>query len=513
MSEFKVQPYAKSGPEDKITNPFGLNYVNQEYWGFKNRMLEFIKQKYSREFNDFTESSLVIMILEAAAFLADTLSFKVDQVFNELSISSVTEIENAFKLAKFVGFKPTPPIPAKAMFVGTLNSVLNQDLRIKTPVKLNFEIPGYGGRMIELFHADAHGNPIFGEDIIVPAGSLSITSVVGIEGTSQSYKVESNGELYQIIRIPGNNILLNSINIIVNDTVWEEVDYFTEFGNFYTVENDANYNATIMLGDSIPKGSVINIFYRQGGGNVGNIISGGVENIVRVTVPGYSHAIIVNFKNYTKGEYGYDGDGIEEIRRKLPIYLRTQNRAVTSQDYKAIAELYSSSYHGSVGKAMAALRNHGCAGNIVDLYILANSGNGTLTKPDANLIEKLALEIDKKKMLTDYVCVRSGEIVTVDISIEIILSSIQRKNELNIKDKVFRRIQMFFALANWDFGKTLKESEIIKVLNDIKEIENIDVTFTTVKGLESGEGHQNIVDVNFNEIIQLDTLLVNFNYK
>jgi hypothetical protein len=47
----------------------------------KTRLVEFIRQKYSTEFNDFVESSLAIMLIENMAFIADTLSFKMD-LFN-----------------------------------------------------------------------------------------------------------------------------------------------------------------------------------------------------------------------------------------------------------------------------------------------------------------------------------------------------------------------------------------------------------------------------------------------
>lgn len=514
-----IKPYDKSSSNEQVTSPFGISYLNQDYWGFKNRMLEYIQQHKSSEFNDFTESSIVVMLIELWAFLADTLSFKIDQVGNELFADTVTELKNAIRLSKFVGFKPTPPIPAKAMFSGTINNIYSEDLVISTPVKILYNVPGVGPRNMELFPADINNNPIFNEDIIIPAGSLHTTSVVGIEGTTRTTSYTSEGKPYITLKLNGDNILNGSINIVIDNTVWKEVDCFSnEESNLeYIVEYDDKYNATVIFGDNKggkipPKGSIINVSYRQGGGTAGNIVSGSIETTVRIN-GSMPHIVVVTFKNYTRGEGGYNGDKIEDIRRKLPLYLKIQNRCVTADDYKSLAELYSSPYNGSVGKAIATLRNSGCSGNIIDLYILANLGNGILTKPSDALIEKVANEIDKKKMLTDYVCVRSGNIMNVDITIDVIVSSIHKKNEMSIKDKILRRMQRFFSLSNWDFGKSLKESDIIRCLTDVKEVEEANITFTTIESLEKGESSTNVINVNFNSIIMPDNLVIYFNYK
>jgi hypothetical protein len=72
---FDITPYTQS---QIITTPniFNLNYTNQDFWSMKTRLLEFTRQKFDKEFSDFVESSLAIMLIENWAFLADTLSFQ-----------------------------------------------------------------------------------------------------------------------------------------------------------------------------------------------------------------------------------------------------------------------------------------------------------------------------------------------------------------------------------------------------------------------------------------------------
>jgi hypothetical protein len=110
-----VSPY-DIGSTPKQTNIVSLNYTNQDFYSMKSRLVGFIKEKFGNDFNDFVESNLAIMLIENFSFLADTLSFKIDQIANELFIDTVTELDNAFRLAKLTGLRPQPPIGSKALF-------------------------------------------------------------------------------------------------------------------------------------------------------------------------------------------------------------------------------------------------------------------------------------------------------------------------------------------------------------------------------------------------------------
>lgn len=517
---FEVKPFAQS----KISkNPelLSINYVNQDYSSLRTRMLEIIKTNYSKEFNDFNESSLAVMLVELWAYLGDQLSFKIDQIANEVFVDTVTELTNAFRLCRLLGFKPTPALPAKCMFVLSMPSIQNQDLYIETPVKISYP-SAYGANeyRMELFAADANGNPVSGKDICIPAGKMTTNTVVGIEGETHEHDYEGTGEAWQVTIPTGSPVLYRSVKVHVDGQAWQEVDYFTDSNprKEYRVEYTPEYRAMIIFGDNntglIPKkGSAVKISYRVGGGTAGNIVTGAVDQRIYAHIPSIGHMITLNVKNYTRGEGGYDGDTIEDIRRKLPLYLKTQDRCVTGEDYKAIADNFVTPYNGSIGKSNAVLRNHGCAGNIIDIYVLARDGYTGLLRANDNLKTEFAQELIKKKMFTDTVCIKDGDVVVVDINIDIILDRTHRRLEHAIRERVERRVWTYFALENWEFGQSLKESEIIKVLSEIPELKHIDATFMTENSIETGRGTTNLVTVKYNEIIRPDNINVNFSYK
>ncbi len=515
----EVTPFDQSGniKEPPVIN---LNYTNQDFASLKTRLVDFINERFGPEgtvlpntFNDLVESSIAIMLIENWAFMADTLSFKMDQIVNELFIDTVTEVENAFRLSKLVGFVPQPPISSRSFWTASISNSLATDLIIPTPIPINLVSDGEP-ITIELFPSDSDNNPLLDEDIIVPAGATTIQSVIGLEGlTIDREAFAGTGDVAQSFQLGVSPVIFDSVRVEVDGVLWDQVDFFTDSQprREYRLEFDSVYNGFIIFGNNraglIPSGgSQITVTYRVGGGQRGNIVTGFVETQRQQTVPGLGFSVPVNFRNFTKGEFGFDGDTINDIRRKLPLFLRTQDRAVTGDDYKTLTDQFATPFHGQIGKSTAVLRNHGCAGNIVDLYVLALADLDDLAEAGNELKVALVEELNVKKMITDFICVRDGSVVSVDVQVDVSLDKLFRKFELELREKISQRLTTFFSLNNWDYGKTLKEADLIKQLSDITEIDTFSVTFTTDDPANSGT----IVTTKFFEIIRPDQTTLSF---
>lgn len=511
---FDVTPYDEAQIV-KTPNLVSLNYTNQDFWSMKTRLIDYIKQKFADNFNDFVESDLAMMLIENWAFIADTLSFKMDQIANEIFIDTVSEVDNAFRLAMLVGFKPQPPIAARSLWSATITNVLTTDLIIDTPQVFDIST-AQGPKTIELFPVDSQDNPIFNQSIIISAGNYINSSIIGLEGRTINIQAPGTGQINQNIILSEFPVIWNSIRMNVDGLEWTQVDYFTDSQprREFRVEYDPDYRAYVMFGNNqaglIPSlGSLIDITYRTGGGPAGNIITNAIEIQRNFTVPGFDFRLPVSFTNYTRGEYGYVGDAIADIKRKLPPWLRSQNRVVTGDDYEIFTNQFSTEYHGQIGKSNAILRQYGCAANIVDLYVLALDGTDGLAEASSNLKVDLAEAIENVKMITDHICIKDGRIIEVAVSIDLTLNKFYRKFEDEIREKVIQRNTSFFAINNWDYGKTLKTVDLVKELSDIKEISSIDIYFQTESESNSGE----IVTTRFYEIIRPFSVEINFVYE
>jgi hypothetical protein len=508
---FGIDPLDQS-VETKVPKLSNLTYTHQDFESMKSRVVKFILERFPDDFTDFVESSLAIMEMEIFAFLADGLSFKIDQIANEIYINTVTEVENIFRIAKVVGFQPLMPLPATASFSGTVNAVQPVDILIPPGIYTDISINGQNVPY-EIFAADASNNPLFDEDIVISAGSLINTSLIGIQGKTLSDVFTGTGFSNQTYTLDVFPVLYDSIRVNVDGVRWTQVEYFTDSNprKEFRIEFDSTYTCFIIFGNNragiMPaQGSQIDVTYRVGGGTIGNIITGFVQIQRQYDVQDLGYSVPVSFRNYTAGANGYDGDRLEDVRAKLPAYIKTQNRAVTGEDYKTLADQFATPYHGQIGKATAVLRNYGCAGNVVDMYVLAKDNIDGLTSASNDLKYALQQEIESKKMITDFVCIRDGVVVFVDITIDVTVDKSMRKNKEELDVRIKKRLANFFALINWDYGVTLKETDLVKVLSDIKEIESFDATFVT----DDADNGGSIVLAKFYEIVRPDAITTNY---
>jgi hypothetical protein len=508
-----LQPLATSQQASPAVLP-SLNYTNQDFSSLKTRITLFIEQRFPNDFSDFVESDLGIFLLEMWAFIADTLSFKMDQIANEIFIDTVTQIDNAFRLAQLVGFQPTPPIAASALFSATVNNVLQTDLII--PGALSVSVPTGGSTLTyELFPADALNNPQLDGDIVIPAGSYVNTSIIGLEGRTVVDIFTSTGLPNQILTLGSSPVLYDTIRVDVDGSRWTEVSYFTSSQprKEYRVEFNSTWQAYVIFGSSaagyIPSiGSQIQVTYRVGGGENGNVVSNSINYQAGFLVPGFNVTVPVTFVNYTKGQFGYNGDTIDDIRMELPAYNATQNRAVTGSDYETLAELYTSTSNGQIGKAVAVLRNYGCAANIVDLYVLAKNGANGLQTANDQLKTELFDYFEPLKMFTDYLCIRDGEVLLVDVSIDLTISNFYQKFSDEIQAQATQAVNIFFNVNNWDYGESLQDTDIVKILANITEVETITVSFTTN---EPGQS-DTLVTPTYYQVIRPDSINIVLNF-
>ena len=511
---FDLKPY-KVGANNTKPQIFSLNYTNQDFWSMKSRLVSYIKDKFGNEFNDFVESSLGMMLIENWAFIADTLSFKTDQIANEVFIDTVTELENALRLARLVGFEPQPPIAGKSLWSARVQTTYNVDLMIPTPYPIDI-LNNNVSTTIELFASDPLNRPIYDDNIYITAGSLINSNIVGIEGRTYNDVFNAVGGTDQAYLLSYNPVLLDSIRVSVDGVRWDQVKYFTESAPLreYRVEYNSDYSVYIIFGNNRagyipPTGSTVQVIYRVGGGASGNIVSNFINAQALVAVPGQNYNAVINLTNYTRGEYGYAGDTIDDIRYKLPIYNQTQNRCVSGSDYKNYANLFTTPYNGVMGKANAVLRHSGCSANIIEMYVLAKVNNLDVQKSSSQFKYEFTEYMNNNKMMTDYLVVLDGEIILTNISINVFLDKYYKKFEDNIKSNIMLRVENFFSLNNWDYEQNLKDIDVMKALSDIQEPSRYDIHFSTSDPDNSGK----TVRARYFEIIRPENIAISFTYE
>ena len=118
----------------------------------------------------------------------------------------------------------------------------------------------------------------------------------------------------------------------------------------FVVEIEHDGTATIRFGDDYhgkrpDSGTEFSADYRIGNGSVGNI---GLESIAHIVS---NDARLLRVSNPVPAQGGVDPETAEQIKRDVPEAFRTQERAVTPEDYAEVSE-----DHNSVQRAAATFR-------------------------------------------------------------------------------------------------------------------------------------------------------------
>jgi hypothetical protein len=515
LCPFEVVPYKITSNPNRPT-PVSLNYTNQDFWSLKNRLVQYCRDNFGDKFTDFIESDLAIMLIENWAFIGDTLSFKIDQVANEVFINTVSQLDSAFRLANLVGFKPTPPIAAVSLWAARLNTPQDINLIIPTPIDValtNNNVP----LTIELFSADQYNRPVYDEPIVIQAGDILNTNIVGLEGLTYTQTFQGTGTINQTLNLQFSPVLLDSIRVFVSGQRWKQVEYFTASAPLqeYRIEYDSSYQVFVIFGNNRagllpPLGSTISVVYRVGGGPVGNIVSNYASADILIPLEGRGYSVPVNFTNYTKGQFGYAGDTIEDIRRELPAYTNAQNRAVTGDDYMNLVDNFVTPYNGQTGKGIATLRHSGCSANLIVIYVLVRAGTDGLSLPSSQFKLLLKEYLDTKKMMTDVLSIQDGVIVYINLFLDVYLTPQFQPFQEDISTEILRYLGIFFNIQNWDYGQALRVIDVLKALSSVTAPYRYNIQFTT-----ADQVLQNVQEIQplFNEIIRPNNIELNFIYE
>ena len=83
-----------------------VQYLNRDFDGFKQKLLEFAQTYYPNTYNDFSETSAGLMLVEMAAYVGDVLSFYTDNQIQENFLQFAKQRKNLLSLAYTHGYFP-----------------------------------------------------------------------------------------------------------------------------------------------------------------------------------------------------------------------------------------------------------------------------------------------------------------------------------------------------------------------------------------------------------------------
>ena len=505
-------------PDDR--KPDLIDYNLNGFNDYRAALQNYLRAVYPLDYNNFAASDLGQMLLEMFAYMATTLTLRADMTANEMYIDTVKDRGNLGRLLELIGVSMKGPTASKATGRLTLPITYAEI----DPVK-EYVIITENNRRLQIVNQRS-GTPltysimrqqddgtlnVFSKDVVIPktdfigdATSMAYApNLMLLEGIIQSqtgtFGQEANR---QTIGITNGPVIEGSIGVSSTE---DGGTYYNEISNLYVASGgntpvfEKKYNqdmtATLFFGDGVrgrmpSPGANYVVTYRTGGGVNGDIARGSLKSPVTV-LNGVAN-ITAEVENTTKGSGGTAAETVAHAKRYAPYFFRTQYRAVTGEDYNALANSFVG-VAGKTAKAMASVRKNGAAANVIDLFVLAKASETQLERASVAYKKELLDYFQDYKMLTDDIVVSDGVIRTLDLVATVFIDSSNRRNADNIKQKAANELLRYFNVDNMEFGQVLSLADLNNFMLQVPE-----VRFFKINNIDSD------IYLNFNEIIQLN---------
>lgn len=310
-----------------------ISYIGRSYNTIKSNFRNKLPSKLP-ELTDYSQSNLLMIILDQVAGLIEVLNFYVDNAARELYVNSARRFSSLLRLANNFNYSGKARISSKADVEITLEN--SEGDLVNAPEDI--PIPKYS-----LFQDTSGSSWLTLDNSVFLKGYRNVVVQVAQISQVQGYELGfSSGASDQIFNLP-TDVEEGSIHLEVASEVWERVSTFVFSDGedkHYKSELGLDGQMKILFGDGVngkipPTSQPILINYNSTLGGPGNTEADTINTppTLPYITPGYS----LICTNPAPSNGGYKIEGVEKLRKAIPDSLYTQNRVVTRKDYERVA--------------------------------------------------------------------------------------------------------------------------------------------------------------------------------
>jgi hypothetical protein len=434
-----------------------IAYTNKDYESLRRELLARVPQLTDR-WTDFNASDLGVVLLELFCGIGDMLAYYLDAQAAEAFLPTARQRQNVINLCKLISYRLDTPVAATTTLRFALAAPLDEDLTI----------PAGTACRARLEDGDVEFETAL--DAVIPRGRTEV-DVDARQGRRKSESFTGTGEPGQQLVLAGKSIAQGSIRVRIQEREWTEVAHFQESdaGSLhFQTETDALDETTIVFGDGVhgavpPPGEPVEVEYLETLGAAGNLGPNLVTEVLdAVYLDGAQVALSVT--NPAPATNGADRETLEHARRQAPAELRSLWKAVTKEDYKALAE-------GFPGVAKAQILDVNDCGNIryyqVNLAVAPDGGG----PPSVLLKRDLAEFLESRKVIT--VEINLFDPVYRPVSIDADVFAHAGEDLDLVRSRVEDALTEHFAFDRMDFGKAVRFSDLVALIDGVRGVSHV----------------------------------------
>ena len=265
----------------------------------------------------------------------------------------------------------------------------------------------------------------------------------------------------------------------------------------FVVEIDENDRAFVLFGDGKfgqipPRNAVIKATYRIGGGAQGNVPARTIETIANAPQLALIGATVTNVAPATGGD---ERECIEHAVLQAPAVFRSRKRAVTKDDYEALARNFQ-----GVGKVRAVAAGW----NVVTLHV-APAGGGNMSD---TLRTDLLAYFEDKRPITTRIEIAGVDYVPIYITAKLEAESYYDPAE--VRDRVRTAVEQLLDFEKVDFGRAIYLSKFYEAIEAVQGVRDVYIRRFTRNPLATVIETDGQIRLGENEIPRLPEEIMRF---
>lgn len=468
----------------KLTQSW-VGYLDRSYQQIKASVLQRLVIN-NPEITDHNESNILIIIIDLFAGIGEMINYYIDRMAREGFLGTAQKYTSVVKLVRIVDYNIKANTMASATLLFQLKDNNGNPVQATTTITIpkDTQVTDANGVLFRTL-VEVH---------IIPGQS-------GVYATAQNWQDVTNSNFGVTNGLPNQQFILpsnyvdGSLSLNINGEPWVlyESDAYMMFGTegiFIRILEDGN--AYMFFGNGV-NGMIpdagLNIIanYRTSNGAGGNLPPNAINQVVTVfsSIPNGTTMTAVN-QDYSNGGSGFES--IDDIRDRAPRSVRTNNRAVTFQDFLDLARQVP-----EVGSADGSY----CCGKAISIYVSPK----TIGIATPALTQKVTDYLNCRKSIRSNITVFAAGITKVWIQAVIYAKELYTANATLIE--VMNLLAGKYGYVNSDINTTLSVSDIIGTIEGAKSVDRVDVQKVQVlpyAGTTGQNPNTSALDIEFTQL-------------
>lgn len=448
----------------------GFDFASRDYENIRRDLLN-RASVVAPDWTDRDPSDFGVLLVDLWAYMGDVLHYYIDRAAGEAFITTATQRESMLALANLFDYTPYSRRAASATVTVYNSSSVSASLPSNTVFIGVSESGNYN------FYSSV-------ETIVPPNASVQILVTEGSKIVEEVLTNTSSGRPNQRYSLSKLNAVASSVQVYVyedgeNPTPWNrvvDVSTANTRTSTYSTSVNADNAVQILFGNALsgripPTNSKITATYAITSGENGNMPAKSITSFKASQPQGL--AVV----DSTAATGGSSGESIESIKSSLKSTIKSQDRAVTLNDFVDLARriagvfLATAKYEPSVNGG-GSVTIYGMP--YVSGYQSYNS-NSVAVLPEVQ--EQIVTSIQPMAMLGVTVYA-APSITLVPQTITATIYVDESYVASSVKRAVGDAIDILFSLSGLQFGQSLKIGDVYKTIHNVEGVLYADVTLT-----------------------------------